>query len=182
MALIRYGDRKPLRSIARLATCAPYNSSSDTRHTAREQPVEGRITYRFHPRFSETVVITRRLACSGVQFVVIRQPDSSLACLPVCMTQEAASHSEITDKPRFSVDILRSLRTEVDALLGFLLSESKTEEADNDAPIRKSPAEPFRGGHSTHRPGGRAKGQSGATGGGPVARDRNGACKGGEQS
>jgi hypothetical protein len=94
------------------------------------------------------VVITRRLECSGVQFVVIRQPDSSLACLPVWMTQEAASHFEISDKPRFSVDILRSLRTEVDALLGFLLSESKTEEADNDAPIRKSPAEPFRGGHT----------------------------------
>src|ERR1700722_2856145 len=152
---------------------------SDTRHTAREQPVEGRITYRFHPRYSETVVITRRLERSGVQFVVIRQPDSSLACLPVWMTQEAASHFEISDKPRFSLDILQSLRTEVDALLGFLLSESKTEEADNDAPIRKSPAEPFRGGHTTHRPGGRAKGQSGATGGGPVARDRNGACKGG---
>src|ERR1700682_435820 len=69
---------------------------SDTRHTAREQPVEGRITYRFHPRYSETVVITRRLERSGVQFVVIRQPDSSLACLPVWMTQEAASHFEIT--------------------------------------------------------------------------------------
>jgi hypothetical protein len=151
-------------------------------NTAHEQPVEGRITYRFHPRYSETVVITRRLERSGVQFVVIRQPDSSLACLPVWMTQEAASHFEISDKPRFSLDILRSLRTEVDALLGFLLSESKAEEADNDAPIRKSPAEPFRGGHTTHRPGGRAKGQSGATGGGPVARDRNGACKGGEQS
>jgi hypothetical protein len=128
------------------------------------------------------VVITRRLERSGVEFVVIRQPDSSLACLPVWMTQEAASHFEISDKPSFSLDILRSLRTEVDALLGFLLSESKTEEADNDAPIRKSPAEPFRGGQTTHRPGGRAKGQSGATGGGPVARDRNGACKGGEQS
>jgi hypothetical protein len=80
------------------------------------------------------VVITRRLERSGVQFVVIRQPDSSLACLPVWMTQEAASHFKISDKPRFSLDILRSLRTEVDALLGFLLSESKMEEADNDEP------------------------------------------------
>src|ERR1700686_2288531 len=182
MALTRCGVQRPPRFIARPATSAQRNSSSDTRHTAREQPVEGRITYRFHPRYSETVVITRRLERSGVQFGVIRQPDSSLACLPVWMTQEAASHFEISDKPRFSLDILRSLRTEVDTLLGFLLSESKREEADNDAPIRKSPAEPFRGGHTTHRPGGRAKGQSAATGGGPVARDRNGACKGGEQS
>src|ERR1700686_4159397 len=182
MALTRCGGRRPPRFTAKPETSAPCNFSSDTRHTAREQPVEGRITYRFHPRYSETVVITRRLERSGVQFVVIRQPDSSLACLPAWRTQEEPSRFEISDKPRFSLDILQSLRTEVDALLGFLLSESKTEEADNDAPIRKSPAEPFRRGHSTHRPGARTKAQSGATGGGPVARDRNGACKGGEQS
>ncbi len=52
------------------------------------------------------------------------------------MTHEAASQFEISEEPSFSLDILRSLRTEVDALLGFLLSESKTERAENDAPIR----------------------------------------------
>src|SRR6202049_4814955 len=160
---------------------ASSRSCSDTRHTAREQPVEGRITYRFHPRYSETVVITRRLERSGVQFVVIRQPDSSLACLPVWRTQEAASHFEIRDKPRFSLDILRSLRTEVDALLGFLLSESKTEEAENDAPVRKPSAESVRGGRATHRHAGRSKGRSGSVGGSPAARDRNSAGKQGER-
>src|SRR3984893_10199749 len=98
MAHTRCGAPKPPRSIVKPATSARFSFFSDTRHTAREQPVEGRITYRFHPRYSETVVITRRLERSGVQFVVIRQPDSSLACLPVWMTQEAASHFEISDK------------------------------------------------------------------------------------
>src|SRR6202049_2535914 len=160
---------------------ASSRSCSDTRHTAREQPVEVRITYRFHPRRGETVLITRRLNRSGVEFVVIRQPDSSLACLPAWMTHEAASQFEISEEPSFSLDILRSLRTEVDALLGFLRSESKPEEAENDAPIRKPPAEPVRGGRATHRLGGRPKGRSGSVGGSPAARDRNSAGKRGER-
>jgi len=61
------------------------------------------------------------------------------------MTHEAAAQFEVSEEPRFSLDILRSLRIEVDALLGFLLSESKAEKAENDTPIRKSPAEPVRG-------------------------------------
>jgi hypothetical protein len=78
------------------------------------------------------------------------------------MTHEAASQFEISEEPSFSLDILRSLCTEVDALLGFLLSESKTEEAENDAPIRKPPAETVRGERATHRLGGRPKGRSGS--------------------
>ena len=61
------------------------------------------------------------------------------------MTDEAASRFEIGDEPRFPLDILRSLRNEVDALLGFLASESKTERPENDAPIREFPAKPVRG-------------------------------------
>ena len=73
------------------------------------------------------------------------QPDSSLACIPAWMTHEAAAQYALSEKPRFSVDILRSLRAEIDALLGSLQSESKTEEADNVAPIQKSPTKPVRG-------------------------------------
>src|SRR5450631_2979184 len=83
---------------------------SERRHTAHEHPGEGRITYRFHPRYGETVPITRRLERSGVEFVVVRQPDSSLACLPAWMTHESAAQFEISDEPAFSLDILRSLR------------------------------------------------------------------------
>src|ERR1700730_6769298 len=117
---------------------------SEWRHTANEQPTEVRITYRFHPRFGETVLIRRRLERGGIAYFVVHQPDGSLACLPAWMMQPSASRFEICDKPNFSLDILRSLRAQVDDLLGFLLSESKTERADNDGPIRKSPAKPVR--------------------------------------
>jgi len=43
------------------------------------------------------------------------------------MTDEAASRFEISVEPHFPLDVLCSLRNEVDALLGFLASESKTE-------------------------------------------------------
>ena len=61
------------------------------------------------------------------------------------MTEEAASRFEISVEPRFPLDVLRSLRNEVDALLGFLASESKTERPENDAAIRESPTKPVRG-------------------------------------
>jgi hypothetical protein len=86
----------------------------------------------------------RRLERGGAAFVVVHQLDGTFACLPVWMTDEAASRFEIGDDPRFPLDVLRSLRNEVDALLGFLASESKTERAENDAPIRESPGKPVR--------------------------------------
>jgi hypothetical protein len=91
-------------------------SSSKRRHTAHEHLVEGRIYYRFHPRCGETVMIARRLEYRGVELVVVLQPDSSLACIPAWMTREAAVQYTLSDKPHFSVDILRSLRSEIDAL------------------------------------------------------------------
>ena len=60
------------------------------------------------------------------------------------MTEKAASRFEIGVEPRFPLDVLRSLRNEVDALLRFLASESKTERPENDAAIRKSPAKQSR--------------------------------------
>ena len=92
------------------------------------------------------VQIRRRLESGGVEFVVVLQPDGSFACLPAWMTEPATSRFEIGDEPHFPLDILRSMRAEVDALLGFLLSESKTETADNDAQIRKSPTKSVRRG------------------------------------
>ena len=112
---------------------------SERRHTAHEHLVEGRIYYRFHPRCGETVLIKRQLEHRGVVLVVILQPDSSLACIPLWMTHEAAAQYTLSEKPHFSVDILRSLRAEINALLGFLSPKSKAEEADNVAPIQRSP-------------------------------------------
>ena len=118
---------------------------SERRHTAHEHLVEGRIYYRFHPRCGETVLIKRQLHYRGVGLVVILQPDSSLACIPAWMTHEAASQYTLSDKPHFSVDILRSLRAEIDALLGFLQPESEAEGADNVVPTQRSPTKPVRG-------------------------------------
>ena len=144
---------------------------SDTRHTANEQPAEGRITYRFHPRFGETVRIRRRLERGGVAMIVVQQPDGSFACLPAWMTEPAASRFEIGAEPHFSVDILRALRREIDALLGFLQCESKPKEADDDASIRGS-IEPVRREAAAHRVAAKAEGRTGRGRERPAARNR----------
>src|SRR5260370_20291672 len=100
---------------------------SEQRHTTHEQPVEGRITYRFHPRCGETVLITRRLESGGVEFAVLRQPDGSLACLPAGVMQAAGSRFEVSDVPFFFPYIPPSLRGQGDVALGFLLFGSPTE-------------------------------------------------------
>jgi hypothetical protein len=72
-------------------------------------------------------VSSTRNRVRGVELVVIVQPDSSLACIPAWMTHEAAGQYALGEKPRFSVDILRSLLAETDAaLLNFLRSEGST--------------------------------------------------------
>ena len=130
------------------SNAAPISESSrrfsEWRHTAHEQPAEARISYRFHPRFGEVVQIRRRLECGGVEFVVVLQPDGSFASLPAWMTEPAAFRFTIGDEPHFPLHILRAMRAEVDALLGFLLSESKTETAQNGAQIRTSPTKSVR--------------------------------------
>src|SRR5262249_11065897 len=128
---------RPIFSIAVL-TSGSSKPSSECRHTAHEQPAEARITYRFHPRFGEVVQIRRRLESGGSEFVVVLQPDGSFATLPSWMTEPAASRFEISNDPCFPLHILRTMRAEVDALLGFLLSESKTDTAHHGAEVRTS--------------------------------------------
>lgn len=164
---------------------APISESSkrcsERRHTAHEQQAEARITYRFHPRFGETVGVRRRLKRGSTAFVVVHQLDGTFACLPVWMTDEAASRFEIGDAPCFPLDILRSLRSEVDTLLGFLASESKAERPENDAPIRESPAKPVRGRATVRRTAGSSKERAREGHRGAAARDRGGAGKGGKR-
>jgi hypothetical protein len=73
-----------------------------------------------------------------VDLVVIEQPDGSLAQLPAWMLHEAAAHLGVHADPCFPLEVLRSLRFEVDALLGFLPSESDLEKDGDDADRRKS--------------------------------------------
>src|SRR5215831_16029443 len=55
---------------------------------------------------------------------------------------------KLCKEPRFSIDILRSLRAEVDALLGFLQSDSETEKDKNEATIPKSSTKSVRRGQA----------------------------------
>ncbi|MGO9769293.1 MAG: hypothetical protein ACLPSW_07000 [Roseiarcus sp.] len=80
----------------------------------------------------------------GVDMVVIEQADGSLTQLPEWMLREAAALLGLRPEPCFPLEVLRSLRAEVDALLGFLPSESDLEKDGNDANFRKSTAEPTR--------------------------------------
>lgn len=154
---------------------------SEGRHTAREQQAEARITYRFHPRFGETVGVRRRLERGGAAFLVVHQLDGTFACLPAWMTDEAASRFEISVEPHFPLNVLRSLRNEVDALLGFLASESKTERLENDAAIREFPAKPVRGRATVRRTACSSKERARDGHRGAAARDRGGAGKGGKR-
>ena len=131
------------------------------------------------PRFGETVGVRRRLKRGGTAFLVVHQLDGTFACLPAWMTEEAASRFEIGDEPRFPLDALRSLRNEVDALLGFLASESKPERPENDAPIQKSPAKPVRGRATVRRTACSSKERAREGRRGAAARDRDSAGTGG---
>src|SRR4029077_5245223 len=113
---------------------------SKQRHTARQHPIEGRIYYPFHPRCGEIVLMVRQYAYRGAELVVIPQPDGSVACMPAWMTNESAAHHQLRAEPRLSLDILRSLRAEIDALLSFLHSDSGMENANNEAQERKHSA------------------------------------------
>lgn len=125
--------------------CVSSSRSSEWRHTANEHPAEGRITYRFHPRFGEMVEIRRRLEYGGAEYIVVLQPDGSFATLPAWMTDAAASRFELVGgPPRFRLETLRLVRAEVDALLSLLLSESETEAADGGPQINHSPTKSVR--------------------------------------
>jgi hypothetical protein len=78
------------------------------------------------------VFIVRQYSYRGVELVAIPQRDGSVACIPVWMTHESAAQHEMRVEPRFALDVLRALRTEIDALLDFLRSDSGTEGAENE--------------------------------------------------
>src|SRR5260370_363899 len=109
------GAQKLPSSTGGLATLGPFSFCSEGRHTAHEQQAEARITYRFHPRFGEIVRVRRRLQRGGAAFLVVHQLDGTFACLPAWMTDEAASGFEISVEPHFPLDVLCSLRNEVES-------------------------------------------------------------------
>ena len=126
---IHCGTVLPRISWSKRPISGPSRFCSKQRHTARQHLIEGRIYYPFHPRCGEIVLIVRQYAYRGAELVVIPQPDGSIACIPAWMTHELAAHHQLRTEPRFSLDVLRSVRSEIDALLGFLQSDSRMEKA-----------------------------------------------------
>src|SRR5580693_4827840 len=157
------------------STPASSRRFSKQRHTARQHLIEGRIYYPFHPRCGEIVLIVRQYTYRGAELVVIPQPDGSVACIPAWMTDESAAHHQLCTEPRFSLDVLRSVRSEIDALLGFLQSDSRMEKAQNEAQKRKQSARPVRAGGAARLAVPLTEGTTGNTRRSPAARDRGGA-------
>ena len=112
---------------------------------------------------------------AGADLVVIPQPDGSVACIPAWMTHESAAQHKVCVEPRLSLDVLRALRAEIDALLSFLQSNSGMEGARHEAERRESTAGPVRSGRASNGADSRTAGAVGGVGGGPAARDRRGA-------
>jgi hypothetical protein len=77
---------------------------------------------------------------------VVRQPDGTLTHVPCWMMQEAAAHHGVCAEPLLALPHLRDLRIEVDALLVFLRSDSKTEKGQEDANGDPSAKRSVRGG------------------------------------
>src|SRR5438270_2610327 len=176
-AFIRCGTALPPTSWSKRPISASSKFCSKQRHTARRHPIEGRIYYPFHPRCGEPVLIARQYAYRGSELVVIPQPDGSVACIPAWMTHESAAQHQLRAEPRLSLDILRSLRAEIDALLGFLQSDSGMENANNEAQERKHLAGPVRAGRASRVAGPLTEGTAGNAGRSPAGRDRGGAGK-----
>ena len=93
------------------------------RHTTGYQDNQGKIFYPFHPKFGETVEITGRNQHCGDEFLIIRQPDGTLAQIPVWMMSEEAALYAIRATPRLPLVRLRMLRTEIDLLLNSLSAD-----------------------------------------------------------
>src|ERR1700732_1710300 len=172
---IRCGTALPPISWSKRPISGSSRFCSKQRHTARSHPIDGRIYYPFHPRCGEIVLIVRQYAYRGAELVVIPQPDGSVACIPAWMTHESAAHPQLRTEPRFSLDVLRSVRCEIDALLGFLQSDSRMEKARNEAQKRKQSAGPVRAGGAARLAVPLAEGTTGNTRRSPTARDRGGA-------
>ncbi len=108
------------------------------------------IRYRFHPRYGQTVIVTSRNRRGNDVAVTIRQPDGTLAQLPIWMTEDSAEAMVVTEIPRLPLAHLRELRLELDACLSLLQDDSRREGDKHDASATKSaPIRPLRAQEAT---------------------------------
>jgi len=102
-------------------------------HNAHYQLRETIIRYRFHPRYGQTVIVTSRNCRGNDVAVTIRQPDGTLAQLPIWMTEDSAEAMVVTEIPRPPLAHLRELRLELDTCLSSLHDDSRREGDKHDA-------------------------------------------------
>jgi hypothetical protein len=125
--------------------------SAQQLHNARYQPAETIVRYRFHPRYGETVIVAGRNRHGDDVALIIRQPDGTLAQLPIWMTEDFAETMAVTESPRLPLAYLRELRLELDACLGFLRDDSRREGGDthDPSPTMSPPIRPLRAQEAT---------------------------------
>src|SRR3954453_16680579 len=69
-------------------------------HNARYQFSEATIRYGFHPRCGETVIVTGRNRRGDEATLTVRQPDGTLAQMPIWMTEDRAAAMRVREIPR----------------------------------------------------------------------------------
>jgi hypothetical protein len=107
-------------------------------HNAHYQPNEVTIRYAFHPRCGESVIVVGRNRHGDDVAVTIRQPDGSLAQLPIWMMEERAAMT-MTQVPRLPLACLRELRRELDACQSLLRDDPRRAGDEHAAPDTEPP-------------------------------------------
>ena len=123
---------------------------SKPQHTAHKQAFEVVVTYPFHPRHDELVLVTGPICYRGQLQYRMQQLDQSLCYLPVWMTERAAAAIQLRSEVRLPFATLGELRKIVDVALS-LLSAPTAEETSNATTAHKAtkPIRPITDGAGT---------------------------------
>src|SRR5271166_2928638 len=110
-------------------------------HTAGNLATETVVTYPFHPLHGQLAPVTGAKRHAGADHLIIRQPDGTLALLPVWMTRAEAEAFQLIAAPRLPVCALLELRELVDGLqLASSRGDSLPREGDdNGQPTTSNP-------------------------------------------
>ena len=118
--------------------------SVDGKQDAHYQSGEATIRYSFHPRCGETVVVRGRNRHGDEVALTVRQPDGTLAQLPIWMTEDQAAAMMVMQIPRLSLACLRELGLELDAWQSLLRDGSRREGDEHAASAAEtSPTRPL---------------------------------------
>src|SRR3954462_2806708 len=166
-----------------VAGCSPCRVSAKQQHNARYQFGEATIRYGFHPRCGETVIVTGHNRRGDEVALTIRQPDGTLAQMPIWMTEDRAAAMMVREIPRLPLACLRELRLELDAWQSLLRDEPRREGDKHAASAAElSPARPLLAQGSTGADSSVRSGEAVSTGerasGGNLGRHR---CGGGKR-